>query len=1053
MATINPRAALPAHLLPTQTSSARTAPAGDIELQELPRPQAAAGVPQAQRQSGAAWRQRLSGSAPVQSAANAVVGVSDQGVAVIGGQLHVWRGQQRAWTPCAATGIAGVKLGANNDQVWALGASGALHRVGPDGALSAGGSFQLPAGVRDFALSPTAARVSYITAQGALMQQGRATAAEALVLPEGFGGAPVALAQTRHGDLYVAASDGQVWVTPPSATGAGEPAWTRIATAPDAPAPSQPQQLQILRDGRLGALDADGQLYRFDRLEQAWGVTGQHTDSEHRQAFERRPDASSWNRVGLNAAPLAYAQLGLPSSTPGVAGHGDYSALQDALQRAMDQLSLKEITGMPTLPALPDGQREAITAMLDGAADGAAPGHGVDESTARALASLEQPAYKLPRATDGDKAHQADKNTLQALYNFRSRVLKRERATDPVQQQLADLLRRGVYLPLDRPETMVLMGKVLADHALIKQAIDRQDDTRPARPSGAAALLTLEDAARIDVLSKSDMGGPQFKRINAASSALNAGLGKLNAGMQRTLGPLDADDPAAVGARFAEQVGNLQPGKESITLSFERSLGFDLEGLWAFFNLSADTIGVKGKHVLSANKLPIVTPLATASHDVKTSLEISRTDSGVQVVVSDGSTTSGSLGGRLQVRLGGVWQKANDKVTLIAVSGVEGAVIPGGSTSDMHSVAMHFNDDDQGRTPRLLADLYSGSVSLMALLAQADQVSNTHGESLNLHLEAYTHVFAALRANYGAPTDKLPEGNLIAASNLVVPALDQLAGRIDYNTSTRVTSDQLGNTRHHASSGVSGSVDFNHISVVDVSTWLSIPLGNNRSTEIQWKVPLMLAVFNRNLWHPKLAPQEASVLLAADGSLAGASVTVATQEALLRSQQADRPLTAELFPQLSALRTQQPGLGRFIDQLNASPSLRPALTFELTPAALDTLRGRIAALAQSGAEGAPAGAELVKMVKEAMCQSANLRLARIDVAAVRALPQQSILAFGPLRAARSQSHTFAQAGSSIALQYDPVNGEASGFEVEGKTLLGPDRKPDLDALASLGKPR
>lgn len=1018
---------------------------------------ALAPIPTARRRQVETARRELllRGTDPLASRDNGplpkvVVGVSDQGIGLAGGQLYAWSAQDRDWKATGATGVANLKLGANNDQVWALHDDGALRRLDADGVPQHEGQFQLPAGVVDFAVSPTAASVSFITSAGLLQRQHAAGGpAERLLPPEGFEGAPASLAQTNNGDLYVASSQGQVWVKPARpAAGSGE-GWSRVGYVSGGKgdkdgkanvAPGRLGNLQVLRDGSLGAQETNGALCKYDRLKNAWTGTTLHASSAHRRAFEGQAAGWGWNHIRLNGAPRAYSQLGLPASTPSVAGHGDFEAVKDTLRRSMDQLSLKSTHATPALSTLPREVQDAVATALDGA-------DGVDAAAGRVLDTLEHMdrEKKLPRSRDATEVNSPDKNALRAVYNFRTRVLNRTRGStppDPVTQRLGDLLNDRVYLPINDSRTMIAMGRMVVDHALVKAAIDQH--------AGVAPTIGTEEAADVAALFDAGMvDADAFKRINALSANLNAGMSSMSPGVVRAAGPVEGKDAQAIGAQFAELVSNLRPGKESIVLNFSHSKGVDLEGLWMFFNQNSDTFGKAGKTVLSANTLPILTPLGTGSHGGTLTIETSRTETGVQVVLSDASATSVSAGVRAQMRFGGVWQKAKGAVTLLAVTGAEGALIPGVAVSSERSVAMQFNQDDHGKVQQVIADLYSGEVRLTDLLKNADLITNSKGDSYNVNTEGYVHVFAALRSIYGkAPED--PKKPQWSASNLLVPALDQVSVKGNYGSATQVSRDQDGNTTHQRKSGVTGSADFNHISVVDISTWFSIPYGKDGSTQIQWKVPALLSVLNHNLWTNKIEPQDVTVELGADGALAGASVTMATNDAFLRSKSADRPLTQALFPQLAALVAAQPRVQPFLDTLNASPSLRPAVTLELTPAALAQVHQDVAALAAAGATPEERSARFVALVNKAMSKPDKLRIARIDVGATQSVPEQSILAFGPLRAVRAQSHTFAAAGSSLSVQYDPDTGAATGFKVEGRALLGDAVRPDIGALAALG---
>lgn len=983
---------------------------------------------------------RESGPAP-----KVVLGVSDQGIGLVNGQLHAWRAQEGKWIATGAMDIANLKLGANNDQVWALHDDGALHQVDADGVAQQPAPFRLPAATRDFAVSPTAAAVTYIAEDGALQRQTDAARPQSLPLPPAFEGTPTSLAQTNNGDLYVASSSGTIWVKPAQpAQSANQPgaAWTRIGAAAGGAALPALGKLQILRDGSLGAEENNGRLCKYDSLKNTWSGTTLHAGSAHRRTLEAKPAASPWNNIRLNAAPGAYGKMGLPASTPAVPGHGDFEAVQATCSHAMDQLSLGAVTGMPALPKLPPH----IAALLGDAA-----GTGVDGAAGRALDAIDKmdKEKKLPRSRND--VNNPDKNTLRAVYNFRRRVLNLARASDPVTQRLAALLNDGVYLPVNDSRTMIAMGKLVVDHALVKQALD--DDAPSGPQTDSRARVSDTEAADVTALFDAGMmDADQFKRTNALSASLNAGMAGMAPGLVRAAAPVAGADAHAIGAQFAELVSNLRPGKESIVLNFSHSKGVDLEGLWMFFNLDSQTFGKAGKHVLPANLLPILTPLGTGSHGGTMSLEASRTENGVMVVLSDASTTAASAGVRVQMRFGGVWEKAKGAVTLLAVAGAEGALIPGVAVANERSVAMQFTQDDAGKVQQVIADLYSGEVSLTDLLKRADLVTNTKGESFNINSEGYVHVFGALRSLYGEQPKDTAKGTFMGMSNLVVPALDQVSGKVNYDSSKRVSSDQAGNTSHHGKSGVSGSVDFNHISVIDISTWFSIPYGKDGSTQIQWKIPALLQILNRNLWSNKIAPQGVTVDLTAGGALANAAVTMGTTDALLRPGATDQPLTQALFPQLGALTAAQPGVQPYLDLLNANPGWRPAVTLALTPGATADVQRRIAELAQSGAGPDQARSAFVDLVNRAMSNPANLRIARIDVAASHSLPEQSILAFGPLRATRTQGHTFTAAGASLEVEYDDDAGAgaATGFKVEGKRLLGDAVRPDISALAAAG---
>lgn len=1025
------------------------------------------------RKSAEVTRMRLApGSDPLSAprsgpAPRAVIGASDQGIGLAGGRVHIWSAQERRWKPTEVTGVAGIKLGANNDQVWVSTLHGELRQVDGEGVPQPPAPFRLPDGVRDFVVSPTAAAVSYISADGQLRRQTGDGPAQHLPLPKAFDGQAASLAQTNNGDLYLASESGQVWVRPARAMlSAGAPApisegWARIDDAGGRD-PGRPLgQLQILRDGQPGAQDRDGLLHKYDPLKHAWSPTTVHAGSDHRRVFERGEFTSwlnrigvhpeNWNAVSLNAAPRDHARMGLPSSKPGIAGHGDVAALRTTLGLAMRQLSRKQRPHPHVLSGLPSEAQQDVARMLKGA-EGA---EGADSAALRALALMTNHSDSLPK--DAAKANDPDHNALRAVYDFRAQALGRSlgsRPPDEVNKAIAALLRLNVCLPCDHADTLIAMGKVLVDHALVKQAIDahRAAQTGQARTDPP---LSAEKAADVDALFHAGiMDRQQFERTNTVSTSLNAGMSQLSTGLARTLDPVDGKDAQAdverISARLADVVCNLRPGKESIELSFTHSKGFDLEGLWNFFNLNSKTVGVSGKHVLSTNQLPILTPLGTLSHGGTMSVEMSRTDDGVQVVLTDATSTSGSLGLRLQLRLGGVWEKAKGVVTLLAVAGAEGAVIPGGAVADSRSVAMRFKQDDEGKAQQVIADLFSGKVSLTDLVKRADSITNAKGNSFNVNAEGYVHVFAALRGIYGKVVDKPAPGTQFAASNLVVPALDQVSGKINYDSARTVQTGQDGETTHTSKSGVSGTVDFNHVSVIDISTWFSLPFGKDQSAQVQWKVPAILNVISRNLWTNKLEAGDAAVLLRADGALEAASVTVRTREALTRSAQADKPLTPELFPQLGALCTEQPALQQHLDLLNATPALRPSVTLEPTLPAMARMHAHIASLAAKGLPPAKARAEMLAFLSETMSKKDNLRIAHIDVAATRTLPRQSILAFGPLRHVRAQGHTFNEAGSSISIRYDPESGAATGFKVEGNALLGSAVRPNTAALAELG---
>ena len=985
--------------------------------------------------------------------ATAVVGVSDQGIGLVNGRLHAWSAQERAWKPTGDDGIASIKLGANNDQVWARSAHGDLHQVDGDGRLLPESAFHLPPGAGDYAVSPTAGAVSFITGDGALARLARGAApgagAQALPLPPQLAGQPASLAQTGNGDLYLASDAGEIWRMPGRQVAAGADGWMQVA-APQGL--RQPLQLHALREGQMAVQDAGGRMLEHDPIAGTWSGTSPHARSSYRTAFDKLPGGSKWNHVLLNWSTLDFFRLKLPSPNAGTAGHGDVEQVQSTLRDAMGQLSLATQSRTPTISALAPEAQQAIRAMLSGG-DGAP---GIDAAASQALDILEQGRSTLPRSTDSNKVNRPSSNTLSALLNFRTRTLEHKgqaAAQDPVTRRIAALVADGVHLPADHPATMILMGKVMADHAMVRQAIEDSGAGAPPAAGAAGAAsprrVSADQRARVTTLFDAGMvDAEQFRRTGAVSERLNAGLADMAPGLARALHPVEGADAGEVAARFANQVCNLRPGKESVSLNFGASKGFDLEGLWMFFNIDSKTVGHAGKNVLSANQLPIITPLATASSEAALNLELSRTEHGVQVVLGDASKTGGSVGARLQLRYGGVWEPVPGVVSLLAVTGIEGAVIPGGAIANDRSVALQFDQDDHGKAHAVIADLLKGETSLTELLGRADRITNSRGDSLNINAEGYVHVFGAGRAIVGQERKELRDGNTMAFSSLVVPGLEQLSGTANYDSSNRVSRDQQGAITHHSKKGVTGTVDFNHISVVDVSTWFNLPFGKDGSTQIQWKVPALLWVANHQLWTNKREPQDATIKLAADGSFESASVTLNTRDALLRGAKADQPLTPALFPQLAALTAEQPAIQSFLDRLNARPGLRPSVTLELTPAALAGVHAEAARLAAGNLAPDQARAALLKTVHDAMGKQDNLRIAHIDVAASKTMGKLAIQAFGPLRATRSQSHTFSEAGSRISVQYDET-GAATGFRAEGKEVLGHDLRPNLAALDEL----
>jgi hypothetical protein len=1019
---------------------------------------------------------RASSTSPQSVPEDIAVSVSGQGIGMSGGKLYTWNAQTDSWHASNTNNIQRVKLGANNDEIWAMDANKLVARVQENGTPQAAGSAALPAGTTDFAVSAGGAKT--FIANGAVSILRNGAAAPAPLHPPVDMGSAKSLALTYGGHLHVLSDTGELWTmsSRPPATGgvpnSGDVAnpeyWQRLTVnAPVNPATplegvldsaladasrsptSGLDRLQILRDGSVGA-EVHGKLHRLDGG--AWVPTTLNAKGAREDFYDSFPSGSSWNKVFLNEINPGFFSFGLPASSPGTAGHGDFQLLKQELNSDMRQLSRLVVTPAKPLDKLDDARRNSINTMI------AKPdGTGVDHNAALALTMLEANIDRLPRNTKATKRNNPDHNALQAVLTFRRRILGKSDITappDPVSLRIAALLRQDVCLPIDEKKFMIPMGKIVHDHAMLMQAMNEplkaNVDTWDQRIDGVAGdgstnkVTTLFNSAVVDAT--------QFERTNDASARINSGIQNLNANFVRALREVGNPTPVTIADKAVEFVDSLKPNKESISLNFNSANGFDLEGLWAFFNLNDKTVGASAAPLIGLNKDPILTPLATFSHGTALGFEISRTDTGLKISINDSYETNASAGLRLQLRFGAVTPQADGKVALIAVTGAEGAPIIGGSVGKNRCVTLEFEQDDNGRVQELVHDLYSGQASLDSLLKQADSVTNSQGKTTKLKGEAYAHGFVALRANYGAERDDIQQGLFLGASNLIVPALEQLSGSRELSWTQSASQSTDGSVTKSQNFAAKSQLDFNHVSVFDVSTWISAAIDPSvgSSTQIQWKVPLFLGVWNKRLWSDQVTPAGSSAHFGADGALTGASISFSTIEAPMRSAQQDRPMTAANFPQLAALTADQPGIQRYLDILNENPQLRPTVTMELTPPATNAVLAKIAGL-PVGLSAEERRDAITGFTTEALNDPTNLRITSIGVAQSSSAPELGIKAFGPLRRVEFQSHTLSREGSSIVVSYDDGAAAATGFRVTGEPLLGEAVKPNIEQFKSLSK--
>lgn len=1016
-------------------------------------------------------------SRPRISQREVVTNVSGNGIALLDGNLFAWNPQSGGWyrSHTGEDGIKSLKLGANNSEIWALANSGNLAIVRDDGSLSPVSRTTLPDTSTDFAVSPGGS-IAYINAGQVSIRFPGADAAIALNMPDGMN-APHSVAITNDGQLYVLSESNRLCAI--SLRDAAEHAknaeipnvtrlnWQEIAIGATHVSSSErqtgaaesagPNYLSVLPDGRLGAC-INQQLLKYENRN--WIPAGQGGPTAIEAQYASIPAAKPWATTFLNKFNASGLRYSLPGNGNGDVPSRNNKTLKNEL--AIDFAQLGRVVasaataGGTRFTSLAPQRRTAIENMLH-----PAPGAGVDGNASRALDILEANFDKLPKNASIQKLNNPDHNAIQALYTFRRRILGRN-DEDNVGRRLRALLHANVCIPISNKEFAIPVGKMVHDHACLMQAIQEPQQDRFDLWSRRIDGVVRGDTASnlVSTLFKAGIYDQvTYERLSDASMSASNSLQQKNLRLVRQLQSADTSVAGEVADRLAAAVNSLRPNNEALSLVFSSGAGFDLEGLWAFFNVDAQTVGLKGPNVISFNAKPILTPIATGFKTRDIGVDIARTEKGLRITLSETSGTSASASLRFQWRFGGASPAYKNVVTLIGVAGFEAAPVVGASANNTKRISLEFEHDDNGTLHELVRELCEGNVDLEKLLKSASEVTNSDGQTRKLKGEVYAHGFVAGRALYGQDRSDIAQGLYLGASNLLVPALDQVSVSNEWAWSNSHSRDTNGRKTFSSNATSTGSIDFNHISVLDVSTWISSNIDPQRgsSTQLQWKVPLFLGVWSKNLWSNNVSLGSANAHFQADGQLTGASVTLlanASQshgenlKASISGAPTEGQLTKEKFPSLEALTRQLPGIDKYISILNNTAGARPAVTLELTTAALDTLRAQLLALPRRGSPEAQRE-QINRMTAEALSNPANLRITNIDLHENKSTASPQIAAFGPLRHINSQSMSISKHSASITISYR--GNDAVEFKVAGSLLLGDAEQPESKQIFNISR--
>lgn len=1036
-----------------------------------------------------------------------MLNVWGQGMGLVGGRLRRWNPLALAWETSPTKNIQRIKLGANNSQMWAMDSGRRIARVMPDtGALDTAGAVRLPAGATDFSVSYLG-RISFIEDGRVKLMQAGADVPLSLSPPSHLGrarslnraGNGVLYVLSDANELWQMSSrrpaGGDVSITGPEAR---PEYWQRLTTNAFAADPRNPPQpaldrLQTLPDGGLGAVGAQG-LQRFDPASGVWRRTELGADSEMNRFYQQFksdasegwesagqgllfPDQSSmaaepgWSVLGLMKAIADKrkglgAHLGVPTSSAGVAGAGDLQRMQAAMHSHFEQMGNSKRDQSATLSqvrAVAPDWCASIDTML----------RTVDDNTARALDALEKegadPGWG---AIPPWLVFHADHNALQALLMVRWKVLGRPPAAadgsggDPLSRRIATLLSDGWYLPVGAlsPAFQVPVGKMLHDHALMLQAVNTTAQAR--NPAPALRMQGVNKALHHatpghdrDAWTRRLDGGPGntvstlfhralaadgYAQLNDASVGINAGM--RDASHKLLLAMAGPDGAAAGPARLAAFVGGMRPDQETISLKFGQNGGLDLDGLGLLFNLCDPRktgLGPFGPSSLPFNRIPILQLLGSLAHASEITLDISRTDTGIKVVIGHSGETSGALGAAASWGLGAF---LGEDPTGLAFGGLEVGASGRASRSAGHSVALEFAQDDEGRVEQVLHDLFSGQASLDTLLERADLVTSASEQTRKGGAELYGA--ALVSASVAGAKHARPDGRSGEFSLALMP-VEQLNLSGEYVSARSRAQGSDGRTELAQRSSVDGKLSFIHATVLDAQHIATIPLApdvRQRSMDIVSQMPLLVSTLSRPLWATRVSELGASVGLAADGSVAAVTATFATTDAALRSLAGtDLPLTVANFPQLARLAAALPGVQPYLDKFNRHPRLRPTVTMAFTPAALDKLRASL----PRGATEKQLGAAIAALRQD----PEHLCITGISAEQRNTFETKAVFGFGLVRYSSSASNALSSKVADLSIAYDGAG--ATSFAVGGAQLLDGEggrngaARPDLDQLRDM----
>jgi hypothetical protein len=1048
-----------------------------------------------------------------------VVSVSGHGVGLIAGRLRRWNPLTQTWDASSATNIQRIKLGANNSQMWAMDADNRVSRVMPDtGELHTEGAVRLPPGTTDFTVSYMG-RISFIEDGRVKLMQADAAAALSLTPPAHLGRAK-SLSRAGNGVLHVLSESNELWQVSTrrpaggdvSITGAeAQPEyWQRLTSNAFTAHPlHKPQpvldRLQTLPDGGLGAMGAKG-LQRFDPASGTWTRTELTADREMDRFYNqfRTEPNDRWESTGLgllypNPSSLAEqegwslswlmksiadkrkglsAHIGLPASTAGVAGAGDFQKMQAAMRSDFARMSDSKRAESARLHELHTTARDwcaSINVMMHGGSgDTAVPAPGsVDYNTAKALEALEKKGADSSWDTTRPwRVLNPDNNVLQVLLMVRWEVLGRPGVDgsggDPISRRIVKLLNDGWYLPIDAMDDafLVPVGKMLHDHALMMQAVNETADVRKPMSELARRMLGVSEAQNVGKLGHDQAawseridGGPgntvsmlfhrgvvdanRYAQLNDASVQINAGMRDASHKLLRAMTGPDGSEAGA--DKLVAFVGSMRPDKETISLKFGQNGGMDLGGLSLLFNLSDRSktgVGPFGPSAIPLNSIPVLQALGHLAHASEITLDISRTETGIKVVIGQSGETSGSVG---VAAIWGVGAHTNGDITASGVVGGELGVKGRASNSARQSVALEFTRDDEGKVDQVLHDLFSGQASLETLLERADLVTSSDGETRKRGGELYALLHAFARGNLG---EQSPASENASGSRLqLMPMRDQLSLNRE-SVSSRTGSQGSDGSRDVAQrESADSKLNFNHFTLADGQYVHQMPLAadaKGQLLEIVPKLPLVLSVLSKPLWSTQVSDLGTKVSFAADGSMT-VTATFATMGAPIRKLAGtDMPLTVANFPQLAALIAALPDVQPYLDKFNQNPELRATVTMEFTPAALAKVR--------AGLPQAPTEEQLAAVIKELMQDPENLCITDISAKQSNTFETKASFSFGPGRFISNASNGLSRKVAELTIAYD-ADGTATGFKVGGKELLDRFATPDIAELRKLERLR